>query len=249
MRKIAGGGRPEKPRRVVAVEPPPDWSRPGWLVPPSGMPSPVPVVPQVLWGEARARQVEAECDGVVVTVARKLLRVKKWRKYREVVEGTPVPGSAGASTYFAAVVREWTPPVPWPPWRGPWRPAVFVALVGLVEAFRGEAWTIDVLRQFCRRVVLDATPSRRRRGRPALDTFNRTDDVVAAYVRTQRGRPDGSLSNSEVAALHRQLGYAFSHLGPNTDPARQLKWNRTRRQRRAQAADTVPARRPHRPAR
>jgi hypothetical protein len=240
-----------KRRRVVPVEPTPEWSRPGWLVPPSGMPSPVPDVPQVLWGEARARQVETECDRVVEKVAQALLRVrpKQWQRYPAVLERIGVPASAGAAPTFAAVVREWTPPEPWPPWREPWRPAVLVALVGLVEAFRGEAWTVDMLRQFCRRVVLDATPARRRRGRPALDTFNRTDDVVAAYVRTQRGRPDGSLSNSEVAALHRQLGYAFSHLGPNTDPARQLKWNRTRRQRRAQAADTVPARRPRRPAR
>src|SRR4029453_418201 len=111
----------------------------GWLVPPSGMPSPVPGVPRVLWGEARARQVEAECDGALVDVARGVLRVKptRWRTYSVVFARTRVPGSAGASPFFAAVMREWTPPVVWPPWRGPWLPAVLVALVGLVAGFWG----------------------------------------------------------------------------------------------------------------
>src|SRR5215831_11230998 len=109
MATVAGRGGQEKPRRVVPGEAPPDFSKPGWPVPPSGKPPPVRDVPLVLWGEARGRTAEPDCDGVVVEVARRLTRVKQWRKYREVVEKTRVPGSAGAS-FFAARVREWTPP-------------------------------------------------------------------------------------------------------------------------------------------
>jgi hypothetical protein len=184
---------------------------------------------------------------VVAAVARKLLRVKDWREYRAVIEETRVPASVGASPYFAAVVREWTPPDPWPPWRGPWLPAVLVALVGLVEAYRGEPWTVDLLRRYCLLAIRDAPQARHRRGRPALDTFNRTDDVVAAFVGDHYRRPDGSLSNSEVLNLHERLGSDFGHLTLNTDPARQLKWNRTRRRRRQTAA--VKAAPPRRTAR
>ena len=97
MGTVSGRTGKVKRRRVVPGEAPPDWSKPGRLVPPSGMPPPVPDVPRVLWGEARGRTAEPDCDGVVVEVARRLTRVKQWRKYREVVEKTRVPGSAGAS--------------------------------------------------------------------------------------------------------------------------------------------------------
>jgi hypothetical protein len=197
--------------------------------------------------------VEAECDGVVGEVAERLLQVKpeQWRNYRAVIEGTRVPGSAGASPYFAAVVREWTPPDPWPPWRPPWwLPAVLVALVDLVEASRGEPCTVDLLCRYCLSAIHAAPLARRRRGRPATSTFNRTDDVVAAFVRDHYPRPDGALSNSEVLNLHQRLGYDFGHLTVNTVPARQLKWNRTRRRRRQTAAvKAAPTRRTRRPAR
>jgi hypothetical protein len=212
------------------------------------MPPPVPDVPRVLWGEARGRTAEPDCDGVVVEVARRLTRVKQWRKYREVVEKTRVPGSAGAS-FFAARVREWTPPDPWPRWRPPWLPAGLVALVDLVEANRGEPWTVELLRRYCLAAIRDPTPARRKRGRPATSTFNRTDDVVEAFVRDHYPRPDGSVSQSNVLNFHTRLGYEFQHLGPKTDPAHQLKRNRKRRRQQA-VVESVPARRrPRRPTR
>jgi hypothetical protein len=251
MATVAGRGVGGKRRRVVVAEAPPDWSRPGWLVPPSGIPPPVPGEPRVLWGVARGRQLEPECDEVVVQVARALLRVhpRRWQTYPTVLERIPVPGSAGRSLTgkkptFATVMREWRPPSPWPPWRPLWPPATLVFLVAVVVEYDGASWAVAMLRWFCRRVIRTTAPSRRRRGRPALETFNRPADIIVAYERARRGRPDGSVSHKQVVARLARLGYDFSHLGPNTDPARQLKWNSTRRLRRQQAAaEGVP---PHR---